>query len=180
MWKLIYGLKIMKEGEEDPFEGRNDDEEEEENDVEKEKQEGDKATAKEQQQEQSVHTQLPPPSPPHATPTPADSIAIKNFLDTSSQNINPLTIEDLKKILHQKTLQSQLCTNPILVSVDELQKAVAEITKDKVNPKEPPSQNPTATSDQPKEKSPQDTSTKVDILVTVTSIVEEPTKEQTR
>ena len=29
MWKVIYGLKIVKEGEEDPFEGRNDEEEEE-------------------------------------------------------------------------------------------------------------------------------------------------------
>lgn len=134
MWKLIYGLTTIKEGEEDPFEGRNDDGEEEENDkekeeiknkedVEKETQEGDKATTKEQQQEQSVQdTQLPPPSPPHIKTTPVDSIAIKDVLDTSGQKINPLIVEDLKKILHQTTLQSQLCTNPILVSVEELQR----------------------------------------------------------
>ena len=29
MWKVIYALQIVKEGEEDPFEGRNDEEEEE-------------------------------------------------------------------------------------------------------------------------------------------------------
>ena len=28
MWKLIYGLTIVKKGEEDPFEGRNDGEDE--------------------------------------------------------------------------------------------------------------------------------------------------------
>ena len=29
MWKLIYGLKTVKQGEEDPFEGRNDDDDKE-------------------------------------------------------------------------------------------------------------------------------------------------------
>ncbi len=29
MWKSIYGLTTVKEGQEDPFEGRNDEEEEE-------------------------------------------------------------------------------------------------------------------------------------------------------
>lgn len=29
IWKVIYGLKIVKEGEEDPFDRRNDEEEEE-------------------------------------------------------------------------------------------------------------------------------------------------------
>ena len=74
MWKVIYGLQIVKEGQEDPFEGINDGEEEEENEkkeegekekeegekekeevtVEKETQKGDEATTNEQQQEQSV------------------------------------------------------------------------------------------------------------------------------
>ena len=44
VWKVIYGLKTIKEGQEDPFEGRNDGEEEEENEKEeegeKEKEEG--------------------------------------------------------------------------------------------------------------------------------------------
>ena len=37
-------------------------------------------------------------------------------------------------------MQAQLCASPILVSVEELQKAVAQITQEKVNPQEPPSQ----------------------------------------
>lgn len=41
-----------------------------------------------------------------------------------------------------------MCTSPILVSVEELQRAVAEITNKKVNPQEPASQSPTATSGQ--------------------------------
>ena len=64
MWKVIYGLKIVKEGKEDLFEERNDREEEEEDNekeegekekeeetVEKETQRGDEAIAKEQQWE---------------------------------------------------------------------------------------------------------------------------------
>ena len=90
--------------------------------------------AKDQQREQSVlDTQLPPLSPPHDTFTPTDTITIKDVPDNSSQNIIPLTIEDLKKILDQTTLQAQLCNNPVLVSVDELQKVVANLTRDKVN-----------------------------------------------
>ena len=55
-----------------------------------------------EEQEQSVQdTQLPPPSPPHAIIKPIGSIKIKDFSDTSCQNINPLTIEDLTKILDQ-------------------------------------------------------------------------------
>ena len=61
MWKLIYGLTTVKEGEEDPFEGRNNGEEddndkegecekEKANDtVEKETQKDDMATVEEQQ-----------------------------------------------------------------------------------------------------------------------------------
>ena len=47
-----------------------------------------------------------PPSPPHSTATPAEVIKIKDVVDTSSQNINPLTTEDLTKILDQTTLQA--------------------------------------------------------------------------
>ena len=35
MWKLIYGLTTVKEGEEDPFEGRNNGEEEDDDKEEK-------------------------------------------------------------------------------------------------------------------------------------------------
>ena len=93
--------------------------------------------------------QLLPLSPPHDTNTPIENIIVKDVPDNSGQNINPLTVENLKKILDQSTLQTQLCNNPILVSVDELQKVVANIIRDKVNTQEPPSTIPLATSDQP-------------------------------
>ena len=133
-------------------------------------------------------TQFPPPSPPHVNPTPTDSRIVQNVPNTSCQNINALTIEDLKKILHQTTLQVQLCTNPILVSVEELQKVVPEITMDKVNPQEPPSEIPLATSGQPMEKTIVDTSKKANYVVKVLMIEhktqnvedKEPAKEKTR
>ena len=100
---------------------------------------------------------MPPPSPPHIATPPTKSVIV-----SSGQNINPLTIEDLKKILHQTTLQSEMCTSPILVSVEELQRVVAKITKEKVNPQEPPSQILAAISAQPTKKVDKDTTTKVD------------------
>ena len=63
---------------------------------------------------------------------------IKDVVDTSSQNINPLTAEDLTKILDQTTLQAQLCASPILVSVEEIQKSVDKVKEVKVPPQEPP------------------------------------------
>ena len=61
------------------------------------------------QQDQSVQdTQLSPPSPPHSTVTPAKVVNIKDVADTSSQNINPLTVEDLTKILDQTALSSTI------------------------------------------------------------------------
>ena len=91
--------------------------------------------AKEQQTDQSVQdTQLPPPSPPHVISTPADTIIVKGVPNKSCQNINPLIAKDLNKILDQYTQQAKLCTNPVLVSVDELQKEVANSTRDKVHP----------------------------------------------
>ena len=59
-------------------------------------------------------------SPPHDTNTPIDTITLKDIPNSSAHNINPLTIEDLKKILDQSTLQARLCENPVMVSVDEL------------------------------------------------------------
>ena len=65
------------------------------------------ATAKQQQIDQSVQdTQLTCPSPPHVTSTPAEIVIVQDIPDTYGQNINPLTTEDLKKILHQTTLQA--------------------------------------------------------------------------
>ena len=85
------------------------------------------------------------------TPTPIEIVTIQDVLDAFGQNINPLSIENLKKILHQTTLEAQLCTNLVLVSVEEIQKFVDDITKEKVNPKEPPSHIQIAMSGQTQE-----------------------------
>ena len=91
------------------------------------------------QQEKSVQdTQLPPPSPPQFITTLVEVVRIKDADDTSSQDINPLSAEDLTKILDQSTHQAQLCTNPILVSVEELQKSMDKLIEVKVSPQEPP------------------------------------------
>lgn len=58
--------------------------------------------------------------------------------------------------------------NPVLVSVDELQKVVADIKQDKVNTQEWPYTIPLVTSDQPLIKTSIDTTpTKVDTSVKV-------------
>ena len=64
------------------------------------------------------------------------------------------------------------------MSVEELQKAVAKITKEKVNTQEPPSQTPTTTSEQPQEQQAQDASTKVDSTVIVSSTTKDQDKEK--
>ena len=97
------------------------------------------APADRQQEEQSVEiTQVPALSPPCDTNIPAKAILVKDVSDSTPQNINPLTIEDLNKILDQSTQQARLCENVVLVSVEEYQKIVAHTTRDKVNPQEPP------------------------------------------
>ena len=63
--------------------------------------------------------------------------------------------------------QAQLCTNLVLVSVEELQKIVGYITRDKVNPQEPPSHIPTTISWQPIVKRVVDTSAKLESIVQV-------------
>ena len=83
-------------------------------------------------------TQLPPPSPPHSTITLAETIKIMDLVDTSCQNINPLTTEDLSKILDQSTQLAKLCTIPILFSVDERQTSVDKLKEVKVPPQELP------------------------------------------
>ena len=78
-------------------------------------------TTIEQKIDQSVQdTKLPPAIPPHVISTPIDTITMKGVPKKSCHNINPLTIGDLRKILDQSTQQEKLCTNLVLVSVDEL------------------------------------------------------------
>ena len=72
------------------------------------------------QEEYSVEiTQVPAMSPPHDTSTPVEAIIVKNVPDTTPQNINPLTVEDLKKILNQSAQQTRLCENLVLFNVEE-------------------------------------------------------------
>ena len=52
---------------------------------------------------------------------------MKDVPETTPQNINPLTVNDLKKILDQSTKQGKLCENIVLVSVKEYQKAMFDI-----------------------------------------------------
>ena len=74
--------------------------EEEKKDEEEQSEEKEEDKGTNEQQEQSVQdTQLSPPSPPHATITPAKIIKIKDVIDTSGQNRNPLAVEDLVNIL---------------------------------------------------------------------------------
>ena len=150
MWKLIYGITSFIQGEEDPFKGRNNGDEDEDKEEDKEKDNTiveetqkktyDMATTEEQQEEKSVQdTQILSMIPPHDTNEPIDIITIKDVPGISAQNINPFTAKDLKKILDHSILQEGFCENLVLVNVDELQKVVADITREKVNTQEPPS-----------------------------------------
>ena len=137
MWKFTYGLAIVKEGEQEPFKVKDD----EEDDNNEGKIEGgtkmnidDQATTeKEQQQELSVQdTQLPNVSPKKITSVSTKTIIVEDVFDLTAQNINPLIEEDLKKILDQSTLQAELCDNSVLVSVDEIQKSVTKTIRKEV------------------------------------------------
>ena len=55
---------------------------------------------------------------------------------------------------------------------------MVDITRDKVNPQEPPSDIPIGTSGQPMEQTIVDTSTKVDSTDKITTTVEEPENDQ--
>ena len=68
----------------------------------------------------------------------------------------------------------------MLVSVDESQKVVANLTRDKVATQETSFVIPIATSGQPQEKASVDTLAKVDTKNKVSIIAKEPTKEQIR
>lgn len=103
MWKVSYGLTIVKEGEQEPIEVKNDEEDDQENTIEggAEMNIDDKEIAEpEQQEEQNVQdTQLPSVSPQHVTNENTKIVTIKDVFDVIAQNINPLIEEDLKKML---------------------------------------------------------------------------------
>ena len=103
-------------------------------------------------------------SPPHDATETIKTINVKDVSDISAQNINPLTKEDLKKILDQFTLQAKLCNNHVLISVDKLQKSMTDVARGKVNPQEPPSIIPLVTNIQPLIQMLEATSIKVDTI----------------
>ena len=107
IWKLIYGLTTVKDGEEDPLEEQHTkkgdkvepnerekieekieekgEEEKEDEEEETKKQDEIEIDEQEQQQDESVQdTQLLPPSPPHIIITPIVNVILKDVLDTSS------------------------------------------------------------------------------------------------
>ena len=65
-----------------------------------------------------------------------------------------------------------------MVSVEELQKVVTEVTRDKVNPQEPPSFIPSVTQVQTLTQTIVDTSTKVDISIKIDTIEQKQTVEE--
>ena len=66
---------------------------------------------------------MPSPSSPYTSPEV--EVIVKDVTETAPQNINPLTTEDLKKILEQTTKQAKLCKNIVLVSEEEYQNAIS-------------------------------------------------------
>ena len=86
IWELIYGLTIVKKGEIDPSEAKDDDKDDDKDNIvggEIEMKEDDKAIAElEQQEDQSVHdTQLSSVSPPYDTSVTTETIIVKDVSD---------------------------------------------------------------------------------------------------
>ena len=71
-------------------------------------------------------------SPQHELHIDTNTINIKDVSDTITQNINPLTEEDLKKILVESTTQEKLCEHHVLVSVDEIEKANKAFAREEI------------------------------------------------
>ena len=59
-------------------------------------------------------------SPQHVTQEDTETIKIKDVSNNVNQNVNPIIEEDMQKILQDTTTKAQLCSHPILVSVDNL------------------------------------------------------------
>ena len=62
-------------------------------------------------------------SPPHVDQEIQwDTININDVFNNIVENINPLIEDDLKRILQDSNLAAKLCTNPILINTDEINK----------------------------------------------------------
>lgn len=96
------------------------------------------ATTKvEQQAEQSIPNVLvASASPQHGLDADTDTVKIKDVFNTVIQNINHLTKEDMKNILVDSTTKAQLCSHPILVGVDEIEKEDMASVGDKTQKQE--------------------------------------------
>lgn len=67
---------------------------------------------------------MPSVSPPYVDQeSQQDAIKIKDVSDNTMHNINPLTEDYLKRILQDSNLATKLCTNPVLISTDKIDKA---------------------------------------------------------
>lgn len=104
MWKITYGFSTTKEVDQVPIEVGEDEEDDNEqgiveggNDMNIDNQ---TLAEEEQQLEQSVQdTLVSSVSPPQVTSVNTETIKVKDISDTTAQNVNPLTKEDLKRIL---------------------------------------------------------------------------------
>ena len=87
------------------------------------------ATTREEKQDVQVSSA----NPPHTNQVSQwDSMLIKDVIDTSEKNVNPLTKEDLKKILIDYTTTTQLCTHPVLVSIENIEKVEVGFIREKL------------------------------------------------
>lgn len=78
----------------------------------------------EDEQQNVQYVQVSSTNPPHTYKESQQELVviIKDGSDNLAQNVNPLTKDDLKKILQDSTNVAMLCKNPTLVRFDEFQK----------------------------------------------------------
>ena len=81
-------------------------------------------------EEDAQDINVPITSPTHGEKeSQQDSVTIEDMPDNSTQNVNPLSEEDLKMLQQESTDDVILCTNPILVRIYESQKDKIASTK---------------------------------------------------
>ena len=150
MWKITDGLATIREGENNPIKVKDDKEDEKNEDTieggTKMNVDSQETTEEEQQQEQSVQdTHFQNVNPQQKISVNIETIRVKDVSDSTTQKINPLIEEELKKILDLSTLQAKLWDNPILVSVEEIQKSMTNSTREEVKTQELPTITPQVT-----------------------------------
>lgn len=147
IWKIINGLQIEQAIEQGPIELGEDNVEQEVVDIKHDesiregheectvKEENIEATVEEEKQKDlnvpEVH--IPSAHLPHVEKVDQQEkiVKIKDVSDNTTHSINPFIEEDIKKILVDSTTKEKLCSHPILVNVDEIEKAKLASTKEK-------------------------------------------------